>query len=110
MLRRARDTMFWIGMNIGIKQLADNNDVYQQTKPCNSKEPLQQHGEGTPPWEKRGVNLFEFNQKYYLVTVDYFCNFFEIDVLTSHLYDRKCCDTLFEAPFCPIGHSEICCV
>ena len=50
---------------------------------CNSKEPLQQHAEGRTPWEKCGVDLFEFNQKYYLVTVDYFSNFFEIDVLTS---------------------------
>ena len=33
MLRRARDTMFWIGMRNDIKQLADNCDVCQQTKP-----------------------------------------------------------------------------
>jgi len=51
MLRRARDTMFWIGMSNDIKQLADNCDVCQQTKPCNSKEPLQQHAEGRTPWE-----------------------------------------------------------
>ena len=51
MLRRARDTMFWIGMSNDIKRLADNCDVCQQTKPCNSKEPLQQHAEGRTPWE-----------------------------------------------------------
>jgi len=37
MLCRARDTMFWIGMNNDIKQLADNCDVCQQNKPCNSR-------------------------------------------------------------------------
>jgi len=62
-------------MSNDIKQLADNCDVCQQTKPCNSKEPLQQHAEGRTPWEKCDVDLFEFNQKYYLVTVDYFSNF-----------------------------------
>jgi len=63
MLRRAHGTMFWIGMSNDIKQLADNCDVCQQTKPCNSKEPLQKHAEGRTPWEKC-VDLFEFNQKY----------------------------------------------
>jgi len=48
-----------------------------------TKETLQQHAEGRTPWEKCGADRFEFNQKYYLVTVDYFSNFFEIDVLTS---------------------------
>jgi len=45
MLRRARETMFWIGMSNDIKQLTDNCDVCQQNKPCNPKEPLQQHSE-----------------------------------------------------------------
>jgi len=70
--------MFWIGMSNDVKQLADNCDVCQQTKPCNSEEPLQQHVEGRTPWEKCGVDLFEFNQKYYLVTVDYFSNFLKL--------------------------------
>jgi len=55
--------MFWIGVSNDIKQLAENCAVCQQTKPCNSKEPLQQHAEGRMPWEKCGVDLFEFNQK-----------------------------------------------
>jgi len=44
---------------------------------------VQQHAEGRTPWDKCGVDLFEFNQKYYLVTVDYFSNLVVIDVLTS---------------------------
>ena len=33
------------------------------------------------PWSKVSVDLFEFNQKDYLATVDYFSNFIEIDRL-----------------------------
>ena len=51
MLRRARDIMFWIGMQGDIKQTADGCDICQQTKPRDQKEPLRQHNEGIAPWE-----------------------------------------------------------
>ena len=35
------------------------------------------------PWAKIGTDLFQFESKDYLVTVDYFSNFFEIDYLSS---------------------------
>ena len=34
-------------------------------------------------WEKCGVDLFEVNGKIYLIVVDYFSNFFQIDILTK---------------------------
>lgn len=33
------------------------------------------------PWSKVGPDLFDFNQRTYLVTVDYYSDFFEIDYL-----------------------------
>ena len=39
--------------------------------------------EGSYPFEKVGTDLFEFSGKHYLVTVDYFSNFVEIDVMPS---------------------------
>ena len=47
------------------------------------KEPLLMHAEGSYPFEKVGIDLFEFNGKHYLVTVEYFLNFSEIDVMPS---------------------------
>ena len=35
------------------------------------------------PWEQIGDNLFELNKKEFMVTVDYFSNFWEVDRLTS---------------------------
>ncbi|CAK8685059.1 unnamed protein product [Clavelina lepadiformis] len=83
MLRRARETVFWLGMPNELRQLAHDCTICQQAKPNNQREPLLLHPEGLSPFEKVGVDLFELNQKSYLVTVDYFSNFAEIDVMTS---------------------------
>jgi transposase InsO family protein len=53
-------------------------NVYQNKQ---VKEPLTQHKIPDRPWEKLGVDMFEFRNKNYLVTVDYYSNFFEVDRL-----------------------------
>jgi len=83
MHRRARDTIFWLGMPSDIKQLAKNCRICQQTQPSNISNTLLFHNEGLSPFEKVGVDIFEFDRRQYLVTVDYFSNFAEIDVLPS---------------------------
>ena len=83
MLRRARATVFWLGMTTDIKQLAENCHECQRLKPNNQREPLKQHAEGSYPWEKCGVDLFEYQGKTYLVCVDYYSNFIEVDLLQS---------------------------
>lgn len=37
----------------------------------------------TRPWEKIGVDLFQLNGRDYMVTVDYYSSFFEVDGLTT---------------------------
>jgi len=49
----------------------------------NQLEPLYQHEEGSTSWEKEGVDICEFSGKSYLITVDYFSNFIEVDLLTN---------------------------
>ncbi|XP_053406305.1 uncharacterized protein LOC128559147 [Mercenaria mercenaria] len=46
-----------------------------------SKEPLISHSIPDKPWAKVGTDVFTFDGNDYLVTVDYFSNFFEIDRL-----------------------------
>ena len=83
MFRRARATVFWLGMAKDLQQLADNCHICQQLKPSNQKEPLKQHAEGGYPWEKCGVDLFEYQGAVYFVCVDYYSNFIEVDRLQS---------------------------
>ncbi|CAB3984941.1 Retrovirus-related Pol poly from transposon, partial [Paramuricea clavata] len=46
-----------------------------------SKEPLIPHEIPKRAWAKIGCDIFEFEKKSYLVTVDYYSNFFEVDRL-----------------------------
>ena len=49
----------------------------------NQKETLKQHEEGEAPAAKIGVDLFEIKGTNYLVIVDYYSNFIEIDYLST---------------------------
>ena len=49
--------------------------------PSLQKEMLEPHEQPETPWTKVGADLFSFNNRSYLVTVDYLLNFWEIDCL-----------------------------
>ena len=82
-LRRARDTIFWLDMPAEIKQLANNCNICQQMQLSNLPDTLLLHNEGLLQLEKISVDIFQYDRKHYLVTIDYFANFAEIDVLPS---------------------------
>ena len=83
MLRKARRTVFWPGMGAEVKQMADACEACQQSKPRNQKETLIQHEIGQQPWEKVGSDIFEIKGRRYLILVDYFSSFIEVDYLTT---------------------------
>ncbi|XP_023933671.1 uncharacterized protein K02A2.6-like [Lingula anatina] len=70
-------------MNAEIKQLADNCEACQEMKARTSKNLLNQHDQGTSAWQKVGLDLFEIKGRNYLVTVDYYSNFIEVDYLST---------------------------
>ncbi|KAK7107438.1 hypothetical protein V1264_015748 [Littorina saxatilis] len=81
MLRRARELLYWPAMAKDIKDVADHCEPCQQMKPENQKETLTQHSDGNAPWMKIGIDLFDLDGRQYLVTVDYFTSFIEVDQL-----------------------------
>ena len=83
MMRRIRGVIFWAGINHELKEMSAQCEACQEIKPRNQKEPLKQHNEGQYPFEKIGTDLFEIKGQNYLVTVDYYSNFIEVDKLTS---------------------------
>ena len=64
------------------KQLADLCETCQERKPRNTQEPLKQHNKGDGLWQKIGLDFFEIVGKHYLIVVDYYSYFIEIDLLT----------------------------
>ena len=64
MLRRAKDTIFWIGLVAAeVRQLAQNCRVCQQTQSCNAPELPLLH-DGYFPFEKVGVDISEFERDF----------------------------------------------
>ena len=80
-LRRARECVYWQGMNDQIKTYVAKCDICRSVDYKQQKETLIPHEIPSRPWAKVGTDLFSFDNKDYLVTVDYYSNFWEIDYL-----------------------------
>jgi len=83
MMRRAKEVIYWPGMQNDIKQVADTCEVCQERKPNNQKETLQQVNDGEHPWDRIGMDVFEIDRKNYLVMVDYFSGYIEVEYLPT---------------------------
>lgn len=80
-LRRARELIFWPGMSADIRQYVETCDVCSSLPNRQAPEPLYMHDTPDRPWKKVGTDMFTICQRDYLVTVDYFSQFIEIDYL-----------------------------
>ena len=81
--RRARETLYWRNMKSEIRDHISQCNVCPQFVRKQPKETLIRYAIPNRPWVQVATDLFEYKQKSYLVTVNYFWNFFEID----RLYD-----------------------
>ena len=75
--RRARESVWWPGINQGIKQLVENcaTCIKQQKV---RHQPLKPTELPDGPWTEVGGDLFEFNGKAYLLVVDYYSRWIEV--------------------------------
>lgn len=80
-LRRARECLFWPHMTSDIRQYISTCDVCRTYETSQQKETLISHELPSRPWEKVGTDLFTWEQSEYLIVVDYYSNFWEIDKL-----------------------------
>ena len=69
--------------NAQIEEVVSNCTVCSTYQRSNPKEPLLSHEAPHRPWEIVGADLFELHGKNYLVLVDYYSNFAEVEHLTS---------------------------
>ena len=81
--RRARELMYWPGINNDIERMVKTCEVCNSNKKQQQKEPLQPHPVPNRPFQRIGADLLEFEQQQYLITADFYSGWFEIDLLPS---------------------------
>ena len=82
-VRRARDVIFWPGMTAEIKEMANQCTICNEYKHKQQKEPLMTYEIPSRPWKMVAQDLFTCNKKDYLITVDYYSDYWEVDELTN---------------------------
>ena len=82
-LRHARSCVFWPGINNQITDMCRTCVTSAQYRQQHPRESLQPYPVPTSPWQLVSQDLFELNSVAYLVTVDHFSDFYEIDRLPS---------------------------
>ncbi|CAH8491041.1 unnamed protein product [Dicrocoelium dendriticum] len=80
---RARELMFWPGMTSQIRDHVSNCLACRAHDVRQPKEPMMLREVPERPWQKVALDIFAHDGKNYLIAVDYFSDYFEIDALTS---------------------------
>ena len=78
---RARQIMFWPGINTEITELVTNCSACIENRSSLQRQPLINHEAPSEPWYKVGMDLFYLKGKNYLVCVDYYSNHPEVCLL-----------------------------
>ncbi|XP_046573846.1 uncharacterized protein K02A2.6-like [Haliotis rubra] len=84
-IRRARESVYWPNMAADLTDFISKCDTCNTLQQDQRREPLVSHEIPSRPWEKLGCDLFEFDQKDFLITVDYYSDYFEVD----RLHDKR---------------------
>ena len=82
-LGRARDIMFWPGMSKQITEYIQSCAICNKYKDSNQNEPLHCRYVPQRPWQNLSLDLFTWNNEEYMVLVDAYTRWFEIDLLPN---------------------------
>ena len=82
-LRHARTCVFWPGLNSQIEDMCKNCTICAQHAQQHPREPLKPYPVPTLPWQLVSQDLFAVNGCAYLVTVDHYSDYYELDRLPS---------------------------
>ena len=89
---RARSTLFWPKLAADVNDYISNCAVCLKYSYSNPKESLEPHPIPSRPWQIVGTDLFEWDNKMFIILVDYYSCFFEVSELhstTSNTVVRK---------------------
>ena len=82
-IRRARESVYWPGMQAAIRQTCSSCAVCSQYLSERPQEPMQSHAIPSRPWERVSADLFQLNGSNYLVLVDHYSDYIELEPLRN---------------------------
>lgn len=96
-LRKARETVFWPGLTRDVQTYVSNCDTCNTLRWKQPKETLTAHQIPSLPWSKLGMDLFALNGTHYLISVDYYSDYWELDELSDTTASTviECCKCQF---------------
>ena len=71
--------MFWPGMNSQIEDIVSNCPACTENQRSNPKEPMIAHELPQRPWQNVATDLFMLENEQYLIMVDYYGSYFELE-------------------------------
>ena len=80
----ARDLVFWKGMNNQIEDVVGKCGLCQKHRAEQQKEPMMSTEVPTLPWQSVSSDLFDYEDQWYLATVDHFSGYLEVDELNPN--------------------------
>ena len=80
---RARAVLFWPGMTKDIEDTVSKCATCLRFRRSNQKEPLIPHMVPERPWQKVGADIMTFKHRDYLVVVDYYSKYVELQLLSE---------------------------
>lgn len=75
--------MFWPGMSRDVEEMVRRCRACAERAHRPAREPLMPHHIPPLPWAKVGSDIFQYAGKYFLILVDYFSKFIEVNPLTN---------------------------
>ena len=75
---RASEAVWWPKINDDIERIVQSCELCQSAQSANRREPLMCSPLPQHAWEKVGIDLFDLNNKKFLVVVDYYSKYIEI--------------------------------
>ena len=80
----ARDLVFWKGMNSQIEDVVSKCGLCQENRAQQQKEPMLSTEVPTLPWQYVSTDLFQFEDQWYMVTVDHYSGYIEVDLMENN--------------------------
>ncbi len=79
----AKDVVYGPGLLKQIEHIVQTCPTCLKFQSKQQKEPMISHPKPDRPWQIIGSDIFELNGKKYLLLVDYYSGYFEVDELTT---------------------------